>query len=100
VNPAHLTELSVTGLVLLLFGIGWVAFGSIQPIPIRPVCTNSHTFATSDIPLCSDPGPVAVMFYTLGAVAIIIGSVLLVLRTYVGIRQDVRTITSLTGAQS
>ncbi len=99
-NPAHLTELSVAGLVLLLFGISWVAFGSIQPIPIRPICTNSHTFATSDIPLCSDPGPVAIMFYTLGAVAIIIGSVLLVLRTYVGIRQDVGAKTGLSGAQS
>ena len=99
-NPAHLTELSVTGLVLLLFGISWVAFGSIQPIPIRPICTNSHTFATTDIPLCSDPGPVAMMFYTIGAVAIIIGSVLLVLRTYVGIRQDIGVRTGLTITRS
>lgn len=81
-KPEQLAELSVNGVVVFLFGISWVAFASIQEAPVYPVCSNG---SIPNIPPCWLPSRASILFYTLGAFAIIIGTVLLILRLHLEI---------------
>jgi hypothetical protein len=71
-------EASILGLLLFLFGVWWIAFAAIQPIPTYSICSNGSSLP--GIPSCGFPGPQAVLFYALGTLSLIGGSVLLFLR--------------------
>jgi hypothetical protein len=67
-----LEEKSVIGVVLVLFGITWIGFAAVQPIPVQNCGTGG--------PACGAPGTIAVTYYALGAGVIVIGLVLLIWR--------------------
>jgi len=67
------------GVLLLLFGISWVGFAAVQPIPAYMACHNGFP-APNGIPSCGFPSQIAVAYYILGFVGIAIGVVLLASR--------------------
>jgi hypothetical protein len=72
-------EQSVIGVLLVLFGVTWIGFAAVQPIPVYTVCYNGFP-ASNGGPSCGFPGTIAVLFYILGVAGIVIGVVLLSLR--------------------
>ena len=72
----------VVGIMLLLFGISWIGFAAVQPIPVYTSCYNplSGFSFGSGMPICGTPSPVALLYYAFGIVGVIIGLTLLALR--------------------
>jgi hypothetical protein len=70
-------EMSILGLLLVMFGISWLGFAAVQPIPTYTSCGNG---GFGGYPQCGSPGPLAETFYALGAFALVVGLILLVVR--------------------
>jgi hypothetical protein len=80
---ASAEEYSIIGVILLLFGVTWVAYAYQQPT-VRyqgpGVCGIGP-----GIPSCTSLSSAATAFYALGIVAMVIGSVFLLLRVMMAI---------------
>jgi hypothetical protein len=70
-------EMSILGLLLFLFGISWLGFAVVQPIPTYTSCGNG---GFGGFPQCGSPGPLALTFYLLGGLALVVGLILVVVR--------------------
>ena len=72
-------EQSVIGVLLVLFGVTWIGFAAVQPIPVYTICYNGFP-SPNGFPTCGFPSTIALLFYILGVAGIVIGVVLLSLR--------------------
>ena len=82
-------ELTTIAVLLLLFGVSWVAYASIQPFELVSPCGGGQ------LPSCNNPlaptffriDSTAALFYTLGFAAIIFGAVVASVRVYLALKQ-------------
>ena len=85
-------EFSIVGVILLLFGVSWAAYAYVQPVVhAQGGCSgmvNTNPFA---LPPCTSLSGRAVFFYSIAAVALVIGSVLLFVRTMIWVEDRGRS---------
>jgi uncharacterized membrane protein HdeD (DUF308 family) len=77
-------EYSIIGVILLLFGISWVAYAYMQPLVFTGPCT---TAGPTILPPCTTLSSTALVFYVLGIISIIGGIVLLLIRLRIRIER-------------
>jgi hypothetical protein len=82
-------ELSTIGVILLLFGVSWAAYAYVQPLVrtenAQGVCTTGSP-NLAGVPSCTSLSGKALFFYSIGAVAVVLGSVLLYARLMVWVK--------------
>ena len=73
-------EVSVIGVVFLMFGISWLAYAYAQPLDLHVgvVCTSGP--GPTFLPPCTSLSTAAELFYVLGVMGVVISIVLLVVR--------------------
>ena len=73
-------EYSIIGVILLLFGITWVAYAYQQPVLRYEGPGVCGTSPQGNIPPCTSLSPTATIFYVFGFAGIVVGAIFLLLR--------------------
>jgi len=93
-RPGSAEELSMIGVILLLFGVSWASYAYIQPLAhnenAQNVC-NAGNAPSPGIPSCTSLSGKALFFYSIAAVALAIGSVLLFARLMIWVEDRRRS---------
>ena len=78
-----------------MFGVSWAAYAYIQPLVhtenAQGVCNASSVPSPSNVPTCTSLSGRALFFYSIGAVAVVLGSVLLFARLMIRVEDRRRS---------